>query len=301
MIELKTCPNCDKSNFVLKYKSKDRHYGNEGEFECNQCKNCELIFLNPMLTVEELGPYYPNETYYSFYEIPKKNKLKDFILRLLCVNFPTHDPIFRNSGRLLDIGCGNGYNMIQYKENGWEVAGIEPSLIAADTGNKMNLNIFCGTLIEAKYPNNHFDYIRSNHSFEHINNPNETLQEIYRILKPGGKLFIGVPNIDGLVSKIAKSYWYYLGLPVHTYNYSPKTLSSIIEKNNLKVDKVYYNSSWGGILGTIQILLNKNDGKPSSEGFIVNFKPFKIIAGFLARFLNFIKQGDCIEIIATKQ
>lgn len=300
MIELKKCPNCNNSNFKVKFKAKDRHYGNAGVFQCSECLNCKLVFLDPMLSNEELAQYYPKATYYSFHETPKKNRYKDFILRILCVNFPTNDPSFYSAGKILDIGCGNGYSLVKFKEIGWEVAGIEPSQEAADIGNKMNLNIFCGTLEDAQYSDNHFDYIRANHSFEHINNPNETLVEIFRILKPGGRLFIGVPNIDGIVPKLAKSYWYYLGLPVHTFNYSPKTLSSMIEKNNLKVDKVHYNSSWVGILGTIQIILNKNNGKSSSEGFIVNFKPFKIIAGLIARMLNFIGQGDCIEIIAIK-
>ena len=39
-----------------------------------------------------------------------------------------------------------------------------------------------------------FDYVRSYHSFEHMSNPRETLADIHRILKPDGKLMIGVPT-----------------------------------------------------------------------------------------------------------
>jgi len=58
---------------------------------------------------------------------------------------------------------------------------------------------------KTKYEDNTFDYVVSNHVFEHIESPISSFKEISRILKPNGTLFIIFPN---------KSVWYvgYIGL-----------------------------------------------------------------------------------------
>lgn len=302
MQQISNCPNCNSNSLADYLKAKDRHYGNTGEYATSICKNCSLVFMNPMPNDDELAGFYPPETYYSFHESIKNQQspLKQKIFKLLCINFPTHDAKFPTPGRILDIGCGNGYSLVKYKNTGWEVFGVEPSSVAAKVGNENGLNIFCGTLIDAKFPDNHFDYIRSNHSFEHVYNPNETLKEIHRVLKPGGKLFIGVPNIKGLMPKIFKQYWYYFGLPVHTFNYNPASLSAMLNKHNFIVEKTIHNSTWAGILGSIQVYLNRNTNKLSGDGFLLKFKPFKPVAGVFARLFNLLKMGDCMEIIAKK-
>lgn len=301
---VKKCPCCgslDLSSFI---KTTDKHYGVIGEFTTSQCNDCRLVFMNPMPDNNELSEFYPKESYYSFkMDIEKENNtLKEKILELLCVNFPLHEPKFNSSGVLLDVGCGNGYRLLPYKNKGWSVHGVEPDVNAAQIGNLNGLNIHCGTLNTAGYEENQFDYIFSNHSFEHINNPNEFLEECYRVLKDNGKLFIGVPNIDGTIAKLAKECWFYFGLPVHTFNYSSSTLRQILEKHKFKVENLYYNSSWVGILGTLQIVFNKYIlKKSSSDGFLLKFKPLKIMMGFLAKLLNSLQKGDCIEIIVSKK
>jgi SAM-dependent methyltransferase len=303
MDQLHQCPNCNSKNLRSYITAKDRHYGNKGEFSTAICKDCGLVFMNPMPNNSELAGFYPPATYYSFHESiqNQQSAFKQKLFKLLCINFPTHDPKFSSPGRIVDIGCGNGYSLVPYKNTGWEVYGVEPSTVAAQIGNESGLNIFCGTLDEAQFPDNHFDYIRSNHSFEHINNPNETLVEMKRVLKPGGKIFIGVPNIGGAIPKLFKAYWYYLGLPVHTFNYNPTTLSEMLTKHGFLVEKVYHNSTWAGILGSLQVYFYRNSNKLSGDGFLFKFKLFKPLAGVVARFLNLIKRGDCMEIVASKK
>jgi SAM-dependent methyltransferase len=281
----------------------DRHYGIPGLYSYMQCRECQLIFLNPMPGPDELSAFYPEETYYSFHaDIYKElSAIKKWILRLAFLDFSTKDPRFENPGKILDIGCGNGWDLYQFKKKGWEVAGVEPSRVAADIGNKAELNIFNGDLLSARYAADSFDYVRSNHSFEHIHNPNEILQEIHRILKQDGKLFIGVPNIRSTNARLFKTFWYYLGAPVHTLNYSDKTLAAMLEKHGFRVEKVRYNATWAGILGSVQIYFNRNKNRTSDKGFLVNFMPLKMLAGFCAKIQNIVRKGDCIEITATKK
>jgi ubiquinone/menaquinone biosynthesis C-methylase UbiE len=201
---------------------------------------------------------------------------------------------------MLDIGCGNGWFIFHMKNKGWEVHGVEPGLKAVETGRQMGLDIN-RNLLSTKFDADSFDYIRLNHSFEHIVNPDEILQEINRILKPSGKLFIGVPNINSLNAKIFREYWYYLGAPQHVYNYSDKTLPLLLQKYGFKIEKIFYNSWFIGMLGSFQIFLNRKSGKTSEQGFSINFKPFQSMAGMISKLTNLFHAGDCIEIIAEKE
>jgi SAM-dependent methyltransferase len=210
------------------------------------------------------------------------------------------EPKFAKPGKMLDIGCGNGWVIYQRKMEGWDVYGVEPGL-GAEVGKAHGLDIYHGDLLSAQFPDATFDYIRSNHSFEHIHNPENVMKEIFRILKPNGKVFIGVPNIRSFNAKVFKQYWYYLGAPVHTYNWSDKTLPKFLEKHGFMVEKVIYSAQLIGVLGSWQIFLNRKSGQTSDKGFWVKHIITHPIFGFIAQICNRLRTGDCIEVIAAKQ
>jgi SAM-dependent methyltransferase len=185
---------------------------------------------------------------------------------------------------------------------GWTTYGVEISEQAAALGRRSRgLQIFPGTLQQAKFPCGFFDYIRANQSFEHVSCPNETLNEIHRILKPGGKLLLGVPNVAGLNANLFKQYWWHLCAPVHAFNYSKETLPRLLRKHQFEIEKVCFNSDYFGILGSAQIWMNRKNGKKSMEGLLVNNYPLRFICQTVANFLDFVGQGDLIEITAIRQ
>jgi SAM-dependent methyltransferase len=302
---LESCPLCNSSKLGVLYHTSDRHYGIDGMYDVGQCHECSLVFLNPMPDDSILVNLYP-DSYYSYQNFasnPTISAVRGFMISALFLGRETKDPHFQSSCKVLDIGCGSGKFLSKVKNNGWETYGVEVSKDAAEIGKeKAGLDIFNGTLIEASYPSNHFDYVRSNHSLEHIYNPNETLQEVNRVLKPGGKFLIGVPNYDGLMAGIFKDYWWYLCPPVHTFNYSVKTLSLMLEKNGFKVEKVRYNSNFGGTFGSLLLIMNSKSGK-MTMGTISNvlFILPMIIGHYLAKILDLFKLGDAIEIICVKE
>jgi SAM-dependent methyltransferase len=295
------CSLCGSEALEQAYITHDRHYGIEGTFTLSKCTSCGLVFVNPMPTEDYLTSLYP-PTYYSYQDFYEKDlSTIGKIYKKYLVNIGTRDPHFKTPGKILDIGCGSGQFLYKMKKKGWIVSGVEVSESAAKLGNELEqLNIYNGNLLQAKFPGASFDYIRSNHSFEHITNPEEVLQEIHRILKPGGKLLIGVPNIVSFNARLFKKYWWYLGAPVHTYNYSVSTLSRMLEKHGFKVERVTHTGDYSGILGSFQIYLNKNSKRKSGEGFFINSRIFRIIAHWIAKVLNRLGSGDAIEIICTR-
>jgi SAM-dependent methyltransferase len=296
---LNHCPLCDGPDHEEIYLARDRHYGISGVYRLVRCLTCSLVFLNPMFSERELSALYPKD-YYAYQEF-SYSRWKNALKALLFFRTETSDPKFSSAGRMLDLGCGTGWFLASMRDKGWQTYGVEINAAAADLGRKQaGLNVFSGTLQQASFPSDFFDYVRSNHSFEHISCPGETLDEIRRILRPEGKLLIGVPNVTGLNAKFFRQYWWYLGAPVHPFAYSVQTLSKLLRKHGFLIERVNYNSDYSGILGSCQIFLNRTNGRKSTEGRVINNPFLRIPAHWLAKLVDISHLGDAIEITATK-
>ena len=103
--------------------------------------------------------------------------------------------------RVLDLGCGTATLTIIIKELYPEahVIGLDgdPKVLKiaqakiAKTGLEIKLDQ--GMAFELPYPDNSFDRVLSSLLFHHLTRENKvrTLEEVYRVLRPGGKLIIG--------------------------------------------------------------------------------------------------------------
>lgn len=298
---LLSCPLCEGTQLKELYVTSDRHYGIKGSYRLVRCATCSLIFLNPLYSSEELAPLYPKaDEYFAYQDHSQVVGWKHLCKRLLGYNVGTKDPRFRNPGTVLDLGCGTGWFLELMREKGWNVRGVEINEQAAAYARSKGLETSSGVLQEARFPAEYFDYVRSNHSLEHISCPNETLSEIYRILKPTGKVFIGVPNIDSLNARVYKKYWWHLCVPVHPFSYSVKTLSRLLAKHNFKVERVRFNSDYFGILGSFQIWMNRKNGTRSMEGAFVNNYVLRFFCQWIANLADIFGWGDAIEVTAVK-
>lgn len=298
--ELAECPLCGDRRQEQAYVARDRHYGISGTYRIVRCLGCSLLFLNPMYSERELSQLYP-DTYYAYQNNFRRSRWKAVLRKLLRYEIRTKDPSFAKPGRMLDLGCGSGWFLAEMRERNWETQGVEISKAAAEIGRKnAGLNIFNGTLEQAAFPSESFDYIRSNHSFEHIATPNETLDELYRILKRDGKLLIGVPNEASLTSRMFGQYWWYRGAPVHPFTYSAATLSALLKKHQFRIERVVFNSDASGILGSVQIWLNRKTQPGSSSGWLFRNHILQILCQWAAKVTDLLELGDEIEITAAK-
>jgi SAM-dependent methyltransferase len=136
---------------------------------------------------------------------------------------------FIPSGKLLDVGCSTGF-LLNAARLRFEPTGVEPSRWAADyAGRQLKILVRRGTLEEAKFPDASFDVVTLVDVIEHLADPLSTLQEIRRVLKPGGLLYVVTPNIASLMARLMRSRWWGLR-PAHIYYFSPRTLRHLLDK-----------------------------------------------------------------------
>ncbi len=303
---LRECPLCGGQEFVPLLRARDFHYGNPGEYTQAQCTQCRLAFLDPMYDELELATFYP-KTYYAFTDLfSVSNQVYSFKQKVWRFagrrEFPTKDPKFERPGRMLDIGCGSGWFISKMRAQGWDVTGVEPNVAAANFGkSEQGLNIFPGSLVDAKFPTGSFDYVRMNHSLEHIECPNQVLDEAYRILADNGKLMIGVPNRDSFNARVFGRYWHHLALPVHTFSYSVQTLSRMLSKHNFDVERVAFNTNPTPLLESIQMYLNRKDAVLSSQGRFTASLLATFLCNCAAHLQNIFRIADVVEVTATKR
>jgi SAM-dependent methyltransferase len=100
--------------------------------------------------------------------------------------------------RVLDLGCNNGYGSYELSRHGHEVIGVDVSAGALEDARKRfhapNLEFRQVNGLELPYDSNHFDLITSIQVIEHIVDMDAYLNEIWRVLKPGGVVVFSTPN-----------------------------------------------------------------------------------------------------------
>jgi len=98
--------------------------------------------------------------------------------------------------KVLDIGCGNGYVLYQYARHGAEVTGVDLTMTAVELSRKrFALGGLPGAFLEVDgnklpFPDEHFDIVCSMGVLHHISDPRPMVEEIFRVLKPGGRLIV---------------------------------------------------------------------------------------------------------------
>ncbi len=114
---------------------------------------------------------------------------KDLILKLADI---------QGDEQVLDLGCGTGNYSMFMAERGLKVTGMDISEHMLEKARKkserkgLDINFVEGDIQNLPFPDNSFDLIVSVTVFEFIPEPSAAAREAWRVLKPGGRLIIGV-------------------------------------------------------------------------------------------------------------
>lgn len=260
------CDFCGKNDTDLVFEVYSEITMVREKFSIVRCRNCGLVYINPRPLKQIISKYYPEDNYYSYkcFKDLKKSFLKRIkeiaieyignypkisrekgLIKLLgkLIAFIVKKGIsviipYKENAIVLDIGCGSGELLFFLKKHGFHVYGVGTSGKAANYGNKYGLNILNCDFTDTNFPSDFFDIIVINQVLEHLYSPYKTLKEINRIIKKGGLLILGVPNIDSYGMKVCKSYSGILDIPRHLYHFSISTLKKMLLKSGFKIEKI---------------------------------------------------------------
>jgi SAM-dependent methyltransferase len=149
--------------------------------------------------------------------------------------------------RLLDLGCGDGNNLVWLSPFSQQAYGSDYNLtrLVRSTARNPEATIFAADILDFPAEDNAFDVIFFNHVIEHIPDDARALATVHRILRPGGLLVLGTPN-EG-------SWWWQLAYrrdPAslqntdHCHFYTGGTIGAKVSASGLKLQETHH-IGWG--------------------------------------------------------
>jgi SAM-dependent methyltransferase len=175
-----------------------------------RCEDCGLVFLNPQPSDEELARIYTADYFLGSESDAGRetaSRVKEATAQLYLAEIRRYQGLLR--GRMLEIGCGDGDFLVLAEREGWQVTGVEYAAAASDRARKRleHGEVRCGELAAAQLAAEQFDLCVISDVIEHVRSPRDFLQEIHRVLKPGGTLFVATPSIDSWSARIMQQKW----------------------------------------------------------------------------------------------
>jgi 2-polyprenyl-3-methyl-5-hydroxy-6-metoxy-1,4-benzoquinol methylase len=236
------CLLCGSRRWSLLVEAPDSTAGGTGLwFVVVQCHDCGLCFTNPRPNRDTINQFYPEV--YLPHRTPRARRTRRRTPPWLRFGhrprkerqvFPWH-----GNGRLLDFGCGGGSFLERMHRHGWRVTGVDISRTAVERiRTELGLRALMGSLPHPDLDPASFDVISMWHSLEHVHDPLGVLREAHRLLVPGGKLVVAVPNIDSLPFRWFGHAWYGLDLPRHLTHFAPTTLHLMLERVGFRVGPI---------------------------------------------------------------
>ena len=249
------CPVCEGERAEPRYEVADP------PLRLVVCATCGTGRLHPPPEAPALRGFYPGE----YYGEPG-TKFRGLIERLVRLVGARHigflSRSLRPGARVLDVGCGRGVILGSLADRGFEVHGVEISADAvagADPRAKIRI---AARLSDARFDAACFDEIVIWHVLEHLPDPRGTLAEARRILRPGGKLIVAVPNFASLQARWSGPAWFHLDLPRHLFHFPVSALRRLVAEAGFEIGSEHHFSLRQNPFGWIQSALNRRTSLP---------------------------------------
>ncbi len=263
-----------------------------GKFNIVQCQNCQLNYVNPRYSTEQLEVVYSSDkiiggnwqSYKYLFDLGQPDEMQGQ-LKTGAYNARMYDWKFAlieehnstKSRKLLDIGCGDGKFVYEAIQRGFDANGIDLSPDRIEQGRKTyglgnalrNMNIDDFSADEK------FDIITMWDLIEHLESPSSLLAKLEKISHKDTIIVILTMSLDSITYKHFGKFWNYMNPTQHLYYFSHSTLEKMFNKNGLELVAIemddsrdkhfihYLHSIVLGQLNNFIFWLIRNAGLPS--------------------------------------
>ena len=204
-----------------------------------RCSRCGLEFHSPRPRLDQLAKRVYGAQYHRPDEARPDERHERHYLRQLQQLERHLDPAHR---RLLDVGCGAGAFLRFALERGWEAHGTD--VVVTDWAKEIGARVWEGELPTISFDKTRYDVVRFNHVLEHTRNPLDELRRARELIRPGGLLLIGVPNLAGLSVRVKswqsrlrlkRKCWRHYAALHHLWFFTPETLQLVAKSAGFEI------------------------------------------------------------------
>lgn len=185
-----------------------------------QCSGCGLVFESPRESEPLIQEQYARVEDPT-YEREEEGRVRTFSKLL--------DGLERYAelGKMLEVGCYTGVFLNLARQRGWQTLGVEPSRWAAQKAREKGLAVINAPLGQARIPEQSFDVVAMWDVIEHLPDPRGTLEELFRVLRPGGILCLSTMDAGCVFAKLAGRHWPWL-MRMHLYYFNVGTMTRML-------------------------------------------------------------------------
>lgn len=226
---LKNCPICDA--YSANYER------TLNKIDLIKCGACSFVYANleeRVIRVENSG--------FDEKSIEGYEKQQTYIDNLWFKRIVRKSTSRCGSGRVLDVGCGNGILLKNFIDQGWSAYGVDLSPWANRFSQMYGYKLYSSELENSNLPGNYFDVITSTSTLEHIPKPLQHLKTIMKLLKPGGTAyFSGIPNYQSLSIRLNVSSFYHNDPPRHVNYFTQESIYRLFSNPDIAkdIEKLY--------------------------------------------------------------
>jgi SAM-dependent methyltransferase len=242
------CPGCGRADGERRHEVGDRLFRTTPHrFWVSGCRACGLEFLDPTPAAAEIASFYPpgywtaapaadapGRLWMACAEAYRRLALRDHVR---FTRRAIREQQAAGSWRgLLDVGCGDGSFLAALGVR--PAIGLDLSRAAAAGVHARGWNAACGTLERAPFAEETFSVVTMFHYLEHVLPASASLDAVRRLLAPGGRLIVQVPNRDCWQRRLLGSHWAGYEPPRHLVHYSTRTLRATLQAHGFEVERV---------------------------------------------------------------
>lgn len=182
-----------------------------------RCRTCGLLVRTSMPSAQELARWY-GDGYWDRYRTEQVGSARQNLYAHALQWLGAHRS---PPGVLVDVGCGGGAFLAACRAAGWQGIGFDPSVAAVAHARSAGLDAYAQPWPPCSLNDATVDAVTFMNVLDHLREPFEAIREAWRVLRPGGLLYIRVPNGPFHVRLLALLTWFGLGsFPVfHLYGF----------------------------------------------------------------------------------
>jgi SAM-dependent methyltransferase len=198
--------------------------------------------IAPMPTEEQLGSYYAAYAKDDKVDLSRQRgsrhpKLRKLYHRLSGDVDPRDFVTVSDGARVLDYGCGLAGYLADFHDRGVAISGAEIAGYVVEVCQRHGFDVHkVDDFSHIPFPDQEFDIVYLMQVFEHLRDPHRFMQELGRILKSNGTLYLAVPNAASIWRKVFDANWvsgWYA--PFHLFHYNRETLAGLAQQHGFVV------------------------------------------------------------------
>ena len=131
---------------------------------------------------------------------------------------------------LLDLGCWVGFLLAEARDRGWRTLGVDPSEFASRYAREHHgVEVLTADLLTAPLPEGEWDAVVMGDVIEHLPRPGEALDRIARLLRPGGVVYMALPDAGSRLARLMGARWWSV-LPTHVQYFTRGSMVTLLRR-----------------------------------------------------------------------